>query len=95
MLVVVVNVKVKPEALVEFERAVLEDAALSVEREPGCVRFEVSQGVADPTEWLLYEVYADADSLESHRQQPHFLAYQAVAERVLVSRMATRYLRRG
>ncbi len=95
MLIVLVSVKVAADAIAEFERAILENATRSVEREPGCARFEVSQHEADPTEWLLYEVFQDVAACEHHHRQPHFVAYQAVAERVLVSKTVRRYFRRG
>jgi quinol monooxygenase YgiN len=91
MLVVLVDVTVRAEALGEFERAILDNAARSVEREAGCLRFEVSQREDDPTAWIFYEVYRDAAAFEEHRRQPHFLAYQAVAERALLSKTLTRY----
>lgn len=92
MLVVLVTVTVKREALAEFERAILENAARAVEREPGCIRFEVSQREDDPAEWLFYEVYTDAAAFEFHRRQPHFAAYQAVADRALLSKTLRRYV---
>jgi autoinducer 2-degrading protein len=92
MLVVLVNVTVKPDALAEFEAAILRNASASVEHEAGCLRFEVGQHEDDPTAWMFYEVYADSTAFAAHRQQPHFLAYQSVADRVLVSKTLTRYV---
>jgi autoinducer 2-degrading protein len=95
MLVVLVQVTVKREMLGEFERAILQNAAQAVEREPGCVRFEVSQHEDDPAQWMFYEVYASAEAFQEHRRQAHFLAYQAVADRALLSKTLTRYMPRG
>jgi quinol monooxygenase YgiN len=92
MLVVLVNVTVKHEMLAEFERAILENAARSVEREPGCLRFEVSRHEDDATQYLFYEVYTDAAAFEQHRASPHFAAYQAVAERAVRAKTLTRYM---
>ncbi len=50
-------------------------------RDPGCVRFDVSQQQDDPTRWVLYEVYDSPDAHAAHRRSPHFLAYDAVAAR--------------
>jgi autoinducer 2-degrading protein len=91
MLVVVVNVTVRRELLGEFERAILENAARSVEREPGCLRFEISRHEDDPAQWLFYEMYTDGEAFAAHRQSPHFAAYQAVAERAVLSKTLTRY----
>jgi quinol monooxygenase YgiN len=94
MLIVVVQVRVKAECLEEFEAAILENAARAVEREPGCLGFEVNQRGDDPAEWLFYERYTDAAAFEAHRRAPHFLAYQAVAERVLLSKSLATYVAR-
>ena len=91
MLVVLVQVTVKPEMLAEFERAILINAEAARTREPGCVRFDVSQREEDPAQWLFYEVYKDAAAFDVHRASPHFAAYQEVAEKALVSKTLTRY----
>jgi (4S)-4-hydroxy-5-phosphonooxypentane-2,3-dione isomerase len=91
MLVVLVQVTVKQETLAEFERAILTNAEGARTREPGCVRFDVSQSEDDPTQWLFYEVYKDAAAFEAHRASPHFAAYQQVADRALLSKTLTRY----
>lgn len=90
MFVLLVQVEVRPEMLGEFEAAILENAARSLERDRGCVRFDVSHVEGDTTRWLLHEVYDDEAAWERHRQSPHFLAYKAVADRALTSRLATR-----
>jgi quinol monooxygenase YgiN len=74
----------------EFERALLHNARESVRRDPGCVRFDVSQQLDDPTRWVLYEVYDSADAHAAHRGSPHFLAYDAVASRALVDKTVIR-----
>jgi (4S)-4-hydroxy-5-phosphonooxypentane-2,3-dione isomerase len=91
MLVVLVQVTVRKEVLAEFERAILANADGARSREPGCVRFDVSQKEDDPTAWVFYEVYKDAAAFESHRASPHFAAYQEVADKALLSKTLTRY----
>jgi quinol monooxygenase YgiN len=86
MHVVLVQVTVRPEFAEEFERAVLHNARESVAKDPGCLRFDVSQGKEDPTRWVLHEVYTSQDAHAVHRQAPHFLAYQAVADRAVVDK---------
>jgi len=82
---------VKKEMLDEFERAILVNAESARTREPGCVRFDVSQREDDPSQWLFYEVYKDAAAFEAHRASPHFAAYQQVADKALLSKTLTRY----
>jgi len=90
MHVVLVLVTVKPELLEEFERALLHNACESVEKDPGCVRFDVSQQQDDPTRWVMYEVYQSPDDHAAHRRSPHFLAFDAVAARALVDKTVIR-----
>ena len=56
MFIVLVHVQVEPEFLGEFEPAILNNAARSVERDPGCFRFDVLQQEDDPAKWVFYEV---------------------------------------
>lgn len=90
MFIALVQVQVRPELLDEFRSAILDNAARSVERDPGCHRFDVLQREDDPTRWAFYEVYDDEQAWLKHRASPHFLAFKAVSDRALVSRDVTR-----
>lgn len=90
MHIVLVLVTVRPELLEEFEQAILHNARESVTRDPGCIRFDVSQQQDDPARWVLYEVYDSPDAHAAHRRSPHFLAYDAVAARALVDKTVIR-----
>ena len=84
--VVLVQVTIHPEMREEFEAALLHNARESVRRDPGCLRFDVSQDKEHPTRWVLYEVYENPEAHAVHRQSPHFLAYDAVATRAVVEK---------
>ncbi len=86
MHVVIVLLTVRTEMMGDFERAVLHNARESIAKDPGCLRFDVSQGTEDPTRWVLHEVYTTRDAHAAHRRSPHFLAYDAVAEQALVDK---------
>ena len=90
MFIVVVKVQVRPELLAEFKTAILENAARSVERDPGCHRFDVLQQQDDPTQWFFYEVYDDEQAWINHRNSAHFLAFKQVGDRALISRDVTK-----
>ena len=90
MHVVSVQVTVKRELLEEFERVILHNARESVDHDPGCLRFDVSQAAEDPTLWLFHEVYDGPDAHAAHRQSAHFLAYQAVEQRAVVEKRVIR-----
>ena len=80
MYVVSVTVFVKPESVQPFIDATL-DNARNTRREPGNVRFDVSQVADDPTQFLLYEVYQTPDDFQSHQQTEHYLRWrEAVAD---------------
>jgi autoinducer 2-degrading protein len=91
MLVVLVQVTVRKDMLAEFERAILANAESARSREPGCLRFDVSQREDDPAQWLFYEVYTDAAAFDAHRASAHFAAYQQVADKALAAKTLTRY----
>jgi quinol monooxygenase YgiN len=84
--VVFVQVTIRPEMAEEFEAALLHNARESVRRDPGCVRFDVSQDKEQPTRWILHEVYDGPDAHAAHRQAPHFLAYDAIAAKAVVEK---------
>ncbi|HTM05046.1 MAG TPA: putative quinol monooxygenase [Vicinamibacterales bacterium] len=86
MHIVLVILTVRPELLEEFTRALLLNARTSVEQDPGCRRFDVSQSYDDPAVWILHEVYDSREAHARHRESAHFLAYDAVAERAVVQK---------
>jgi (4S)-4-hydroxy-5-phosphonooxypentane-2,3-dione isomerase len=86
MFILLVKVQVKPELIDEFNTAIVKNAELSVQRDPGCVRFDVAQQQDDPTQWWLYEVYDKEQSWLEHRKAAHFLAFMEVGNRAIVTR---------
>ena len=91
MYVVSVNVYVKPEFLAPFVEAVL-DNARNTRREPGNLRFDVSQAEEDPGRFLLYEVYHTKEDFAAHQQTPHYLRWKnAVADWMAQPRQGVRH----
>jgi quinol monooxygenase YgiN len=90
MFIVLVQVQVKKELLDEFKPAILTNAALSVERDPGCVRFDVLQREDDPGKWFFYEVYENENAWVQHRNSAHFLRFKEVGDRAIISRDVTK-----
>ena len=72
----------------------LHNARESVRRDPGCLRFDVSQDKETPARWVLYEVYESPEAHAAHRLTPHFLAYNDVAARAVVSKTVLKYVGR-
>ena len=90
MFIVLVQVQVKPELLGEFKTAILKNAELSVQRDPGCSRFDVLQREDDPTKWVFYEVYDTEQAWVDHRASAHFLAFKEVGDRAILTRDVTK-----
>jgi autoinducer 2-degrading protein len=85
MFTVVVALAVRPERLDQFVSGVRANARASLRDEPGCLRFDVHQNAADPTRFVLHEIYADEDAFRiAHRSAPHYAAWQQVAAQCVV-----------
>ena len=65
------TIKIKPDQRDGFVRAIRETAVLSVSGEPGCIRFDVFQDLADENRYILYEVYTSEDAFQKHLATPH------------------------
>jgi quinol monooxygenase YgiN len=75
MLVVHIQVWVKPEAVEAFKTATLANATESV-KEPGIARFDVSQQQDDPTRFVFVEVYRTADAPAAHKETKHYQTWR-------------------
>jgi (4S)-4-hydroxy-5-phosphonooxypentane-2,3-dione isomerase len=76
MYIVAVTIFVKPEFLKQFVDATF-DNARNTRKEPGNLRFDVSQAEDDPNRFLLYEVYKVKDDFAKHQQTAHYLKWKA------------------
>jgi len=74
MLILIVNLHVKPEHVDAFRAATMENARQSA-REPGIARFDFLAQADDPTRFALCEVYRDADAPARHRETAHYKAW--------------------
>ncbi|MCL5111016.1 MAG: antibiotic biosynthesis monooxygenase [Chloroflexi bacterium] len=76
MYVVIATLRIKPERREDFLAALLDDARVSIEIEPGVYRFDVTADEADPNRLHLYEVYEDQAAHQRHKETPHFLRWR-------------------
>jgi autoinducer 2-degrading protein len=91
MLVVHVDVRVRPDRVAEFLAATLVNARASVE-EPGVLRFDVIQDRDDPSHVVLVEVYRDAEAPAAHKATAHYATWRdAVADLMAQPRTSTRF----
>lgn len=75
MLVVHVQVRVKPESVDAFKQATLANAQESV-KEPGIAAFDVVQQQDDPTRFVLVEAYRTADAPAAHKETMHYQTWR-------------------
>ncbi|HVU48859.1 MAG TPA: antibiotic biosynthesis monooxygenase [Terracidiphilus sp.] len=79
MLIVHVQVHVKPESVEVFKQATVENARSSVQ-EPGIARFDLVQQQDDPTRFVLIEVYRSPEAPAAHRETAHYMKWRDTVE---------------
>ncbi len=79
MIVRGITVRVREESIEEFKQATLENRNGSI-LEPGILRFDVLQSPDDPSEFYLYEVYADEAATGAHKETEHYKKWKAAVE---------------
>ena len=91
MLIVQVQVRVKPECVAAFQAATLANARASL-GEPGVARFDVLQQADDPTRFVLVEAYRTADATAAHKETRHYQTWRdAVAPMMAESRSSVKF----
>ncbi len=75
MLVVHIQVQVKPECVEAFKTATLANASASV-REPGIARFDVVQQADDPTRFVFVEAYRTPAAPAAHKETAHYATWR-------------------
>jgi autoinducer 2-degrading protein len=75
MLVMHVQVQVKPESVEAFKEATILNATESL-KEPGIARFDVVQQNDDPTSFVLVEVYRTPEAPAAHKETAHYAAWR-------------------
>ncbi|MES2694337.1 MAG: antibiotic biosynthesis monooxygenase [Verrucomicrobiota bacterium] len=75
MLIVHVQVRVKPENVEAFKTATLANARASVQ-EPGIARFDVVQQADDPTRFVLVEAYRTPAAPAAHKETAHYATWR-------------------
>jgi quinol monooxygenase YgiN len=92
-LALVVEFRIKPEFVAEFEDAIGENARLSREAEPGCRQFDVCRDPNERSLFFLYELYDDQAAIDAHLQSPHFLSMDSATRDWVASNTVRRLTR--
>ncbi|MBF0538726.1 MAG: antibiotic biosynthesis monooxygenase [Nitrospirae bacterium] len=79
MIVTAVTVYVKPEHVDDFIAATWANHEGSI-KEPGNMRFDVLQGIKDPTQFLLYEAYESDEAAGEHKNTAHYKKWRDTVE---------------
>ena len=91
MIIVHVHVVVKPESVAAFQEASAANASASA-LEPGIARFEVIQEEADPSRFVLVEIYRSAEAQAAHKETAHYALWRdMVAEMMAEPRKSVKY----
>lgn len=91
MLIVHVHVRVKPESVLDFMRATIENAGNSV-KEPGIARFDVVQQQDDATRFVLVEVYRTPEAATAHKETAHYAKWRdTVASMMAEARQSVKF----
>ena len=90
MYCVTVLFKVAPENADTFVGRVRRQASTSMEKETGCLQFDVWTDENRPEDVFLYEVYSDRAAFDAHRASRHFKAFaQKTADVIIDKTIAT------
>ena len=84
MHILVVHAQIKPEFVDAFIAATRINAQESA-KEAGVARFDFLQQKDDPTRFVLYEVYRDAEAPVAHKASAHYNAWAAKVEEMFVA----------
>ena len=74
MLILQVNIRVKPDQVETFRDATMANSKGSL-AEPGIARFDVLQNEEDPTRFMLVEAYRRREAVASHKETAHYRAW--------------------
>jgi len=70
------HLKARDDVVERLRDRLLCHARTSLDKEPGCLRFDIHQEVEDPTLFLLTEIYADDAAFDAHRTSSHYLQFR-------------------
>jgi (4S)-4-hydroxy-5-phosphonooxypentane-2,3-dione isomerase len=91
MLIVHVDIHVKPDTIDAFIAATLANARAS-RAEPGVARFELIQQHDDPTRFLLIEHYRTAEAPAAHKATAHYATWRDAVEPMMArARSSAKY----
>ena len=58
-----------------FKKEMSQQARRCLDREEGCLQFDLGQDPDNPSRFFLYELYADEAAFEVHQKTEHFVSF--------------------
>ena len=86
MYVVTVEFGIEAASWGEFMPLMIENAHLSRTTEPGCRQFDICVDKDKPATVFLYEIYDDRAAFDAHLVSPHFKAFAAATQQMILRR---------
>lgn len=86
MYAVIVKFEVKPDSVDIFKPLMLKQAENSLNLEPDCQYFDVSQDDKAPQLFYLYELYTHQAAFDAHLKSEHFLSFLNAINSILVDK---------
>ena len=86
MFVVTVIFQIKKENIQKFAEAIQANAQFSMDKEPGCQRFDVCKDPDDTNSVFLYEVYENRESFGLHLESEHYKKFDALVSQWVESK---------
>lgn len=83
MYVIVADLRIKEGMSAEFWSAARENAANSLELEPGCSRFDVVRDTEDDAHVVFVEHFDDQAAFEAHRLTDHYRRWREAVPDIL------------
>ncbi len=85
----IAHLRIKPDRMAAFAAAVKEGMEAALRLEPGVAAIYAVADKQDPTRMTFFEMYADENAYQMHRETPHFQKYfhstqDMIAERALL-----------
>jgi|SRR3954469_11287097 autoinducer 2-degrading protein len=91
----IVDFEVKDGTADQVLALVSENARNSVEKEPGCLQFDVMQAADNPNRLMLFEVYSDEAAFQAHGKTAHIQEFLAKARPLFVKTTMTKLTRKA
>ncbi|MBK7650751.1 MAG: antibiotic biosynthesis monooxygenase [Flammeovirgaceae bacterium] len=85
LVVRIAKLKIDSTQLQEYNAALKEEIEAAVRVEPGVLSLYAVAEKDNPTSITIFEIYANADAFNSHRETPHFKKYKNTTQQMVQS----------